>query len=56
MKKRLMTTLSIYIPRRKQALDPVGRLEKMGEKLDRSMNYLIVEAILQFLDREEGKQ
>ena len=45
--------LSIYIPKSKIALKPVERLVKLGEKLDRSVNYLVVEAILQYLDREE---
>ena len=44
--------LSIYIPRSKLALRPVERLTKLGEKLDRSVNYLVVEAILQYLDKE----
>jgi predicted transcriptional regulator len=37
------------------ALKPVERLVKLGEKLDRSVNYLVVEAILQYLDREEKR-
>jgi predicted DNA-binding protein len=45
--------LSIYIPQSKMALKPVERLVKLGAKLDRSVNYLVVEAILQYLDREE---
>jgi predicted DNA-binding protein len=45
--------LSIYIPKSKMALKPVERLMKLGAKLDRSVNYLVVEAILQYLDREE---
>jgi predicted DNA-binding protein len=45
--------LSIYIPQSKKPLKPVERLVKLGEKLDRSVNYLVVEAILQYLDRQE---
>ena len=45
--------LSIYIPQSKKALKPVERLVKLGERLDRSVNYLVVEAILQYLDRQE---
>jgi hypothetical protein len=48
--------LSIYIPRSKMALRPVERLMKLGKKLDRSVNYLVVEAILQYLGREEKAQ
>jgi len=49
------TTLSIYIPKSKQADKPIERLEKLGKKHDRSVNYLVVEAILEYLDREERK-
>jgi len=48
-----MGKLSIYIPNSKMALKPVERLMKLGTKLDRSVNYLVVEAILQYLDKEE---
>jgi predicted DNA-binding protein len=51
-----MGKLSIYIPQSKMALKPVERLIKLGEKLDRSVNYLVVEAILQYLDREEKRR
>jgi len=34
---------------------PVERLIRLGEKLDRSVNYLVVDAILKYLDREEKK-
>jgi len=47
--------ISIYIPQSKQAEKPVQRLIKLGEKNDRSVNYLVVEAIHQYLKREEGK-
>lgn len=48
-----VTKLSIYLPKGKWSLHPVERLVKLGEKTDRSVNYLVVEAILQYLDREE---
>lgn len=50
--KRIDDKLSIYIPRAKLAQQPVERLTKLGKKLDRSVNYLVVEAILEYLDRE----
>ena len=34
---------------------PIEKLSKLGEKRDRSMNYLAVEAILEYLNREEKK-
>jgi len=46
--------LSIYIPQAKIKERPVERLIKLGEKKDRSVNYLVVEAILEYLKREEG--
>jgi len=45
--------LSIYIPQGRQGERPVQRLIKLGKKRDRSVNYLVVEAILDYLEREE---
>ena len=50
--KALLDKLSIYIPQGKLKQHPVERLKRLGEKRDRSVNYLVVEAILQYLDRE----
>jgi predicted transcriptional regulator len=47
--------LSIYIPQKKQDESPVERLIRLGEKRDRSVNYLVVEAIMEYLGREEKK-
>ena len=54
-RKELTDKLSIYIPQSKIQQKPVERLIKLGEKKDRSVNYLVVEAILEYLDREEKK-
>jgi len=54
-KKEILDKLSIYIPQKKMDEKPVERLSKLGDKVDRSINYLVVEAILQYLDREEPK-
>ncbi len=54
-RKELTDKLSIYIPQTKMKQKPVERLIKLGEKRDRSCNYLVVEAILEHLDREEKK-
>jgi len=51
--KQVLDKLSIYIPQKKMAEKPVERLIKLGEKRDRSVNYLVVEAILQYLNRQE---
>lgn len=48
--------LSIYIPKSKAHRQPIARLTKLAAKKDRSMNYLIVDAILQYLDRREAEE
>ena len=53
--KEIMDKLSIYIPQRKMDEKPVQRLIRLGQRRDRSVNYLVVEAIVQYLDREENK-
>ena len=53
-RKEIMDKLSIYIPQRRLEAEPVERLINLGEDRDRSVNYLVVEAILQYLDREEN--
>jgi len=53
--KEILDKLSIYIPQNKINLRPVERLLKLGEKVDRSINYLVVNAIIEYLDREEKK-
>ena len=54
MREKVITDkLSIYIPQSKQGQEPVQRLTKLSEKKDRSINYLVVEAILKYLEREE---
>ena len=50
--KELLDKLSIYIPQKQQARNLVERLIKLGEKRDRSINYLVVEAIVHYLERE----
>jgi len=55
VRKSEVTTLSIYIPKSKLDRKPIERLERLGKKVDRSINYLVVEAIIQYLDREEKK-
>jgi len=54
-KKEILDKLSIYIPQKKMEEKPVVRLIRLSEKRDRSINYLVVDAILQYLNREEKK-
>ena len=53
MQKEILDKLSIYIPAKKKKERPVERLIALGEKRDRSVNYLVVDAILQYVEREE---
>ena len=55
MPKQLLDKISIYVPKSKIDQRPVERLLKLAEKEDRSVNYLVVEAILEFLKREEKR-
>lgn len=54
-RKELTDKLSIYIPQGKVQRKPVERLIRLGKKKDRSVNYLVVEAILEYLDKEEAR-
>jgi len=56
VRKSEVTTLSIYIPKSKLERKPIERLERLAKRVDRSINYLVVEAILQYLDREERRK
>jgi len=47
--------LSIYIPQDKLKEKPVEQLMKLAKERDRSVNYLVVQAIMEFLEREQGK-
>ena len=47
------TTLSVYIPQDKLGLHPIERIQKLAERRERSVNYLVVEAILEYLELEE---
>ena len=51
--KTILDRLRIYIPHQKQGEKPVERLIKLPAKKDRSINFLTVEAILEYLKREE---
>ncbi len=54
-RKELTDKLSIYIPQGKIENQPVERLIRLGKKKDRSVNYLVVEAIIEFLDKEDAR-
>ena len=54
-RKQMLDKISIYIPQAKLEQRPVERLIKLGDERDRSVNYLVVEAIIEYLRREEKK-
>jgi predicted transcriptional regulator len=54
--KELLDKISIYVPRNKLDQKPVERLMKLAETKDRSVNYLVVEAIIEYLTREEKRK
>jgi len=45
-------TITIYLPQKHQDADILNRLQKLAEREDRSINYLAVQAILEYLDNE----
>ncbi len=47
--------LSLYVPPRKGGAAVLERLRKVAQRHDRSLNYMAVEAILQYLEREEKR-
>jgi len=46
--------LSIYIPKSKAEQRLIERLQALAKRKDRSMNYLIVSAILEYLDQHKA--
>ena len=54
-RKEVTDKLSIYIPQNRIEKKPVERLIALGKKRDRSVNYLVVEAIIHYLQKEEEK-
>ena len=48
-----MDKLSIYVPQEKRAHLPIERLQKLAKKQDRSVNYLVVQALIEYLERQE---
>jgi len=56
MAKKRPDIISIYIPQNRRQEKPVQRLIRLGKKMDRSVNYLVVEAILEYLKRGERQR
>lgn len=53
--QRLQDKISIYIPQGQQEAQLIKRLGEIAKAQDRSVNYLIIKAILDFIEREERK-
>lgn len=45
--------LSIYIPQGRREEQLIERLQKIAKKQERSVNYLIIKTMLEFIEREE---
>jgi hypothetical protein len=54
-RKQSYDKLSVFIPRNKLEGRQIERLIALGKKRDRSVNYLVIEAIFDYLKREETK-
>ncbi len=50
------STFSIFIPKSKMEQQPLDRLSKLSKQRDLSINYLVVEAILEYLDHAERRE
>ena len=46
-------TISVYIPQDKKEENLVKRLEELAEERDRSVNYMVVQAVTEYLERED---
>ncbi len=47
--------LSIYVPLSKRGSQLIERLQKIAKKQDRSVNYSVIQALIEYLEREENK-
>ncbi len=50
------TRISIYVPQRAQKDNPLKRLHAIAKKRDRTLNYMVIQAILDYVNREEKKK
>jgi len=55
-RKDVMSKISVYLPQGKLKDKIVERLIKLGAEKDRSVNYLVIAAIEQYLERAEVKE
>jgi len=50
-----MDRISIYVPQNKRNQKPLERISKVARKQDRSLNYVVIQAILEYVEREEKR-
>jgi predicted transcriptional regulator len=50
------TKLCIHVPKAMENEKMVERLAKIGKSRDRTVSYLIIQAVAEFLQREEAKK
>ena len=43
--------LMVYVPQDKQPEEPIERLQRLARKADRPINYLALQAIIQYVER-----
>ena len=55
MPKQNPKRIPIYIPNKKMQEHPVEHLIKLGKRRDRSLKYLAVGTVLEYVGREENK-
>ena len=48
--------LLAYIPQDKKEENLIKRLEELAEKRDRSVNYMVVQSVTDYLEREVGNK
>lgn len=50
-----MDRISIYVPQSKRNQKPLERISKVAQNQDRSLNYVVIQAILEYVEREEKR-
>lgn len=50
-----MDRISIYVPQNKREHKPLERISKVAQRQDRSLNYVVIQAILEYVEREEKR-
>jgi len=56
MAKKLMDTATLYVPHGKVKERLIERMIAVSAKKDRSFNYVLIDAVEQYLEREEAKE